>query len=584
MQQEILSALLGLDIGRINTRASLFVISEGKYRLLDCGISSTSLGPELHLGTGVNAALQVLQQKSGHVIMKAEGGLVMPATAVGLGIDQVALTTSAGPRIRAVVLGLSEHGSLRAGYALAGSMMLALVGCFGLADLADGSSMVDALIRLRPDVVLLVGGEDAGAEAPVRRWVEVLRLAGALLPIQVKPTLIYAGNPSLENDIRRRLEPVLSLHIIPNIQPLLNEWDLVPAQNALEKEILRIWEDQVPGLADLTNLTQNLTGTNGFMFCRSTRYLNRTFKGSQRETDGRGILAVDLGGGSTTLSAGMDGRTGMVIEDVCIDIASEQIDALCKTVQQWAVTPVTLQEVQQYVIEQALHPAVVPENVKALSLSQAAARYRLQHATKQLSGNHPWFTLNASPTKAGHFEPVIASGAVLTQAPTPGQAMMILLDGLQPCGITTMVLDQNHLLPILGAAGEAQPVLPVHVLASDAFVNLGTVISPVSQAPAGKDILTVQVAVDDGKIYSVDITQGTLRRLVIPPGVSAVLELKPSRQTDIGFNGMGVGGSLKVTGGLLGVVIDARGRPLRLPDADESRVEQLRRWLWALGG
>jgi len=377
---------------------------------------------------------------------------------------------------------------------------------------------------------------------------------------------------------------VLSLHIIPNIQPLIGEWDLVPAQNALEKEILRIWEDQVPGLADLTNLTQNLTGTNGFMFCRSTRYLNRTFKGSQREVDGRGILAVDLGGGSTTLSAGMDGQTGTVIEDVCIDIASEQIDALCKTVQQWAVTPVTLQEVRQYVIEQALHPAVVPETIKALSLSQAAARYRLQHAAKQLLGNHPWFTLNASADRAGHFEPVIASGAVLTQAPTPGQAMMILLDGLQPRGITTMVLDQNHLLPILGAAGEAQPVLPVHVLASDAFVNLGTVISPVSQAPAGKDILTVQVAVDDGKTYSVDIKQGTLRRLIIPPGVLAVLELKPSRQTDIGFNGMGVGGSLKVTGGLLGVVIDARGRPLRLPDADESRVEQLRRWLWVLGG
>jgi len=166
MQQEILSALLGLDIGRINTRTSLFVISEGKYRLLDCGISSTSLGPELHLGTGVNAALQVLQQKSGHVIMKAEGGLVMPATAVGLGIDQVALTTSAGPRIRAVVLGLSEHGSLRAGYALAGSMMLALVGCFGLADLVDESSMVDALIQLRPDVVLLVGGRRCRCGSP----------------------------------------------------------------------------------------------------------------------------------------------------------------------------------------------------------------------------------------------------------------------------------------------------------------------------------------------------------------------------------------------------------------------------------
>jgi hypothetical protein len=110
------------------------------------------------------------------------------------------------------------------------------------------------------------------------------------------------------------------------------------------------------------------------------------------------------------------------------------------------------------------------------------------------------------------------------------------------------------------------------------------VISPVSQAANGRHILNVKVSIEDGSEYTVDIAQGTLRRLVIPAGVKAVLDLKPSRQTEIGFGGKGKGGRLKVTGGELGFVIDARGRPLKLPDGDESRMERLQHWLWSLSG
>jgi len=582
MDQEPLSAILGLDIGRINTRASLFTISDGKYHLLDSGMVATSLGPGLHLGTGAGCAMQALQENSGHVILKAEGGLVMPATAVGLGVDSVAMTASAGPRIKIALLGLSEQGSLKAGRALTDSMMLEPVGVFSAEVLLNESSAVDELIRTRPDVIFLTGGEDGGAEGPTLRWVEVLRWLYALLPDQVKPTLVYSGNPDLERIVRRRLEPLTALQISPNIQPAVDEWDLVPAQNLIEREILRVWEERLTGFSDITGLTQTLSGTNGFLFGRMMRYLMRTIEPSQGAKRERGILLVDLGGGSTTISAGMGGQTGTVIMDAWEDAPIGGMDDLCRAAHRWSVAPVTENEARQYVTEHALHQAVVPETMKELSLSQAAARYRLQRGVKQLSENHPWFDLNSA--NLGHFEPVIASGAVLSQAPSPGQAMLVLLDGLQPCGITTLVLDRYHLLPLLGAAGEAQPALPVHLLTSDAFVNLGTVISPVSRVSNGRQILNVQVSAEDGTEYSVDIAQGTLRRLVVPEGVKAVLELKPSRQTEIGFGGKGVGGRLKVTSGVLGIVIDARGRPLQLPDEDESRFEQLQSWLWSLSG
>lgn len=583
MSQEPLSALLGLDIGRVNTRASLFGISEGKYRLLGCEEAQTSLGPGLHLGAGAGDAMRSLQRRSEHIILKAEGGLVMPATAVGLGVDQVALTTSAGPRISAVLLGLSEKGSLAAGRALAHSLPLDLQACYGLADLADEKSSIESLIKRHPKLIILTGGADFGADEPLRRWVEVLRLVCGLLPSQAKPIVVFAGNSSLEDDVRR-LESITSLRVIDNIQPASGEWDLVPAQNILESEILNQWEEMLPGMPDLMDLPQSLKGSKSFLFNRMTRYLAATVKTRQAESHEGGFMVIDLGGGSTLLSSGLDGRTGTVTDRAWGDLAAVQDEELLRQVLHWTAAPVSLQETRQYLAMHALQPGLVPVTLRELALSQSLARYQIKHTLHLFSELNPWFDRDSRGCCGGHFEPVIASGAALTSAPTPGEAMLILLDGLQPCGITTMVLDRYHLLPLLGAAGEVQPVLPVHILNSGCFENLGTVIAPISRTPEGKDILSIRVKTDDGKAYSVDIAQGTLRRLLISPGVSAVLELEPDRGTDIGFGGRGFGGRLKVTGGLLGVVIDARGRPLRLPDEDEDRVEQLRRWLWNLGG
>jgi hypothetical protein len=205
-------------------------------------------------------------------------------------------------------------------------------------------------------------------------------------------------------------------------------------------------------------------------------------------------------------------------------------------------------------------------------------------ALEKFNQHYQWLGFEVNRGLEAPFEPIIVSGSVLSQAITPGQAMMILLDGLQPRGITTIVLDQYHILSLLGLLGELNPVLPSQVLNSGALANLGTVIVPINHHVDAGSILTVHVSTDSGKKYSVDVEQGTLRRLVIPAGVTAVLELEPSPKTDLGLGGKGRGGKLKVTGGLLGVVIDARGRPVRLPANDDARIETLAQWAGVMGG
>ena len=89
---------------------------------------------------------------------------------------------------------------------------------------------------------------------------------------------------------------------------------------------------------------------------------------------------------------------------------------------------------------------------------------------------------------------------------------------------------------------------------------------------------------DDGHETRVDVKQGSLEVLPLPIGQTARVHLQPLHRFDVGMGAPGRSGKLNVHGGALGLVIDARGRPLVLPDDAERRYELFKKWLWTLGG
>lgn len=572
-------ALLGLDIGNINTRASYFEILQEKYQLSAFGIASSTLGHGLQPGSGAGAAMQNLQNQSEVHLLKPNGELIWPYYETGLGVDRIAVTISGGPQLKAVVLGVTQEGSMKVGRALVESLPLSLAGSFGLQALSDETGIIDTIAALQPEIVILSGGRNGGAERPIYRWVEVLALVCQILPKDVRLDVIYTGNALLEKSVKRHLEPLATLSVVPNIYPDHQESDLVPAQAALDKVILSRWQKSIPGFKDLVKRTNSFVGTKSFTLGRMARYLSEVNTKTQK-----GVLAVDLGGGSTTIAAGLNGESGTNHQPAWEGLPEGLDDDLAEYVRRWTAEPVTLAVVKNYLCNHALIPSFVPDDHQGLAISHAFARYRLHQANYRMLENFPWYPYHANVGLTGVFEPVIISGSIFSQAPTGGHSIMMILDGLQPLGVTTIVLDRYQILPLLGLIGAFEPVLPTHVLASNVFTSLGTVITAVADVPEDKLVLTVNVGIDNGKDYDVEILQGTLRRLVIPPDVTAELSLEPAVDTDIGFGGRGVGGRLKVPGGSMGVVIDARGRPLKLPEDDEMRIETLKRWLLLLGG
>ncbi len=78
---------------------------------------------------------------------------------------------------------------------------------------------------------------------------------------------------------------------------------------------------------------------------------------------------------------------------------------------------------------------------------------------------------------------------------------MMVLNGLQPTGITTIAVDRNNIAASLGAAASVAPLLTIQSLDSANFVNLCTIISPVGKAPTGTPILQVRMTHSEGQKF-----------------------------------------------------------------------------------
>ena len=89
----------------------------------------------------------------------------------------------------------------------------------------------------------------------------------------------------------------------------------------------------------------------------------------------------------------------------------------------------------------------------------------------------------------------------------------------------------------------------------------------------------VKLQRDDSSELEIKVPFGTIRRMPLRADQTGILELRPHRRLDMGMGKAGLGVKVKVRGGSLGVIIDARGRPLELPPDDRERLLRLQQWL-----
>lgn len=573
--------ILALELGTCTTRALLFDVVEGSYRLVAAGKApSTASTPVRDIVIGLVQAIQDLQTITGRSLLDADSAMIIPSRD-GAGVDNVVAALSAGPVLKTVVVGLLGQVSLDSANRLARSNLSRVVKTISLSERQSTVEQVDALIRLEPDLVILTGGTDGGASLPLLKMAETIALACQLTPAEKRPAVLFSGNPAAAEELVANLKPFTSGFVVsPNLRPSVDRENLQPASRDLADLTVNLRRSRIKGVDDLYALTSGnlLTGT--YAQANMIRFIGKSCSTDQ------GILGVDVGASAISMTAACR-------DDSCTSVfpqfgLGESMNGLLKLtsleeVLRWVPDEIPMAYLRDYIYHKAIFPESLPATQEDQNIEAAITRILLQLAMHEFSRSLPTSLQHLCSDHNSHFEPILVSGSVICDAPTFGQGLLTLLDGVQPTGVTTVILDRDHLLTGLGAALTSHPILPVQVIESGVFTGAASLVVPVSNAKPGTIILQGSLLTEDGNETKFEVAQGNLEMLPVTAGQIGRLKLHPLHRTDVGF-GPGHAGEMQVGGTLLGVVIDARGRPVQLPREDGRRRETIKKWLWTLGG
>jgi uncharacterized protein (TIGR01319 family) len=581
-EERQISSILLADCGTVMTKAVLLDRVGGQYRFVARGEALTTTEyPWDDVTAGIRHAAEQISEVTGRRFFDETGDLITPETG-SEGVDVFAATTSASQPLQVVLGGLVRDlsvGSAERAATGTYSLVKAVLASDGQGGLTE-EERVHTIHDAAPDVICIAGGIEDGARFQVLETVQTAALACSLMDESTRPRLLYAGNSQLRQRIVNIVEGRAELRMADNVRPSLEEENLFSAQAELDELYRQSKMDQLPGVDLLNSWGVTALTPTARAFSRLVQYLWHLGDSS------KGVLGIDVGAANTTIAAAFDGRPFLTINGD-LGIAFGGAKLLKKkgidNIARWLPEPIEENEILGLLINKEMHPASIPQEPRELWVEQALAREAI---ATTLAIAHPGWRPGAAqpyPNFLPLCDTIIVSGGVLTHAPRPGQAALIVLDALQPIGISTLVLDTYGLASALGNVAAVKPLAAVEALDGGGFVNLATVVSPVGHARPGDTILKVQVAYDDGSAFGVEIKYGDLEVLPLLPGQQAILELRPLRNFDIGL-GPRRGGKRRVSGGLVGLIIDARGRPLRLAPDPEQRQVQMQQWLWDVGG
>jgi hypothetical protein len=579
-----IESILAFDCGSTLTRAMLIDKVDGEYRFVAKGEAPSTVEPPWNnMMAAVRQALAQLSEVTHRQFLDAQEHIITPERKGG-GVDAVVAVTSASEPLRLVLTGIMHDVSLGSARRALSTMYSLIEGVTSM-DRRDGSLLTDdvegqlhLIQKLKPDAVVIVGGVDGGANMPVLQAVQAVTLACSVLPDGERPPMIYAGNAELRKEVADIVGTGTRLRAIDNVRPTIELENLGPLQAEMEDMYRERKMERLPGMGTLMSWSPVPVLPTATAFGRSIQYLARL--------DGINVLGVDLGGGAATIAAMVDEQFELTIRSdlgMSCNVAHLLDRVPVESVLRWLPFEMDPIEVQNTLRNKALRHHTVSQTRQDLLLEQAVAREILRLTLAKMA---PRWSQAASRIYAGlppKFHLIVGCGGVLTRAPHYGQAALMLLDALQPVGVSGLAVDKVGLTAPMGATAMVNPMAAAEIMERDALLNLGTVVAPVGMAREGETALTFKIEYDDERSLQVEVPYGSLEVIPLPSGHTANLELRPTRRFDVGLGTKGQAGTTRVEGGLIGIIIDARGRPLPLAEDPEQQREKMQRWLWDMG-
>jgi len=236
-----------------------------------------------------------------------------------------------------------------------------------------------------------------------------------------------------------------------------------------------------------------------------------------------------------------------------------------------------------------IRPTTIPQNLNGLIIEQAICREALRLAFVQhkqmavgLRGVQKQTSIgDAFSQKASDetlvdmmgLDLIVGSGGVLSHAPRRNQSALMMIDGFAPEGFTALAVDSIFMMPHLGVLAQVNEDAAIEVFEKDCLIHLGNVIAPVGAADYGKPCMTVEIQ-SKGKF---DLKVGDMKLIPATRDEEFEVIVSPSKKFDVG-GGRGKTVKKKIRGGVVGIILDARCRPIHLPEKHDERITALQKW------
>jgi len=594
-----LKVIMATDCGSTTTKAILIEKIGDEYRQTYRGEAPTTVeAPFEDVTKGVLNSIQEIEDLSGRKFLDGEQ-IIYPSRPDGTGCDIYISTSSAGGGLQmmvaGVVLQMTAESAERAALG-AGAIVMDVL---AVNDKRLPHERIERIRTLRPDMILLAGGTDGGDMSKVVEMGEQIAAADPRprLGISYQLPIIYSGNIEVRDKIRDTLGEKFALTMTANIRPTLeqeNPWEArMKIQDLFEEHVMA----QAPGYNKLIDWC----GAPIMPTPAAVGLIIRTI--AQKE--GINVIGVDIGGATTDVFSyfnvegqGVYNRSVSANLGMSYSVSNVMAEAGMANVMRWASFDIEEEDLKNRIKNKMIRPTTIPQLLQELIIEQALAREALRLAFAQhkelavgLKGIQQQRDIadafnqedsGATLIKMMQLDLLVGSGGVLSHAPRRSQAMMLMIDAFQPEGCTRMAVDSIFMMPHLGVLTAVHEQAATEVFNKDCIIYLGTCFAPAGVLRPGSRAMTYKLELETGEKHEGELKFGEIK--LIPYGLNeqglplrGTATITPARGLDMG-EGRGRTVRGEIYGGVVGIVLDARGRPIKFATERQERVRQLEAW------
>ena len=597
MDPDKIKVVLATDCGSTTSKARLFMKIGGEYRYISSGEAPTTVeAPFEDVTMGILNAVREIEEVIGYKLL-SDTGIISRTEGKAEGVDLYLTTSSAGGGLQMMVIGVMSMMTAESVHRAALGAGAIVMDVMAIDDGRREYEKIQRMRSLRPDMILVAGGTDGGN---VKHVVEISELISAASPkcrfgSEYDLPIVYAGNKNAVEPFSQRLAGKCSLKIVDNIRPTLEIENPTPSRSAIHELFMQHVMSHAPGYNKLMTWTplpiMPTPAGEGMMF----RTIGEIYH--------QNVIGVGLGGATTNVYSYFDDKFTITISanlGMSYSICNVLKAASHENIVRWIPFDVVPSDLDNMLLNKMIRPTTIPQTLESLMIEQAVAREALRlgfqhhrflarpllgarHELKGFAGVFDQETYEESYIDMLKVNWVAGTGGLLSHAPRRAQSALMLMDGFQPEGITNLAQDSVFMMPHLGLLSTVQPKASMEIFEKDCLVRLGTCIAPrgtLSKNEKG-EVFSIKAELPDGKVVEEQMAFGSIKRIPLGESQKAHVEIKPQKAFDMGA-GPGHEVKAEVEGGVVGIILDARGRPLFLPKSNDERRKMLLEWFTAL--